>query len=246
MDRYAARPQALNNMCLADFASVYGKKSTVPTSDIEPDISDDESEDTDISPQSIRLQNNLGIMIKRKVPAIIRSHQWSIHRNPQQFYFAQLLLYFPWREEATDLCPRNSTYKDFYSANEVSIAANRSRYEHHAEDVAQAIEDLEQYGPPEDSWQMLAPQTEQAQSEDRTAGAEEEQTVYSGFETSEVTSRSSMPDILPHQYDFAHESMSTPEWFSMIHSLNSLQYELHDFILCSMNFMISSSNGAFK
>jgi hypothetical protein len=70
VDRYAARPDTLKDMCLAEFASLYATRGQKEeTSDAIPeDQSDEEDEDQipDSPPIKIELQNNLGFMYKKR------------------------------------------------------------------------------------------------------------------------------------------------------------------------------------
>lgn len=45
--------------------------------------------------EKITLKHGMGQMTMRSQPAIIRYHQWSLRKQPEQYFHAQLLLYFP-------------------------------------------------------------------------------------------------------------------------------------------------------
>jgi hypothetical protein len=44
----------------------------------------------------------MGKMTHRNVQAIVKYHQWSLKKQAEQYFHAQLLLYFPWRREIED------------------------------------------------------------------------------------------------------------------------------------------------
>ncbi|WAR27351.1 hypothetical protein MAR_013055 [Mya arenaria] len=87
-DRYSARPDSLEDICLPQQTAT-----------------------------KITLKDGQGFMIKRNKPAIIRTHQWSVKKQPEPYYHAKLLLYHPWRNETNDLLTKrntNSPGKVFY------------------------------------------------------------------------------------------------------------------------------------
>lgn len=132
-------------MCLAEFASTFryisskGQSSTV---NVEQDIQGEETTD-DTNATTITLQKGLGNMYHRRKPAIIRTHQWSIRKDPEKYYHAQLLLYYPWRNELQDLL--QDTFQAMYELCQETIVANKKHYEHHAEELSVAIEQLGNY-----------------------------------------------------------------------------------------------------
>ena len=71
-DRYASRPDLLNDMCLAKFAVNYEpvfEKSNISNTDDSNDINNDSDEENDVlqnreSTNVIHLKNNLGVMHK--------------------------------------------------------------------------------------------------------------------------------------------------------------------------------------
>ena len=171
----------------------------------------------------------MGHMSRRKIPVIIRSHQWSLQKEPQQFFHAQLLLYFPWRNESQDLC--GDSYEETSDRRSDVIKQNRSSFEHHAEAVERAIANLEESGMPEDSWQLIAPQTAQMQSDDAQEGFQPEGNHMNAFQPQDDSGASRDINITQFEYELASHQMTTSEWRDLILSLNDLQYELHQFIV---------------
>jgi hypothetical protein len=105
VDRYSARPQQLKNMCLAHFAISY-KTTTKRKHDNNSDI-DSENEDSDTENEhdlaTIQLHNNLGLMKLRKKVSVLRYHHISKQKEPEEYFYSQLLLFLPWRNEEDDL-----------------------------------------------------------------------------------------------------------------------------------------------
>ena len=98
-------------MCFSEFASLYKTSSKPPSTN---DARSNDIEDTEDDQQSkhILLKDNMGHMHRRKTPAIIRNHQWSLKKQPQQCFHFQLVLYFPWRKEGT---PAEESYAESYN-----------------------------------------------------------------------------------------------------------------------------------
>ena len=87
MDKYAARPSQLEDLCLADFDSWYTPAKPT-TQEEEGDNSGDES---DTSDTAITLRDGLGTMKKRKTQLVLqlrkRKTEKYFHR-PTSFVFA--------------------------------------------------------------------------------------------------------------------------------------------------------------
>ena len=91
-DRYIARPDELEDMCLADFAAKYSTGS------------DDAS-----GKNVITLKNNIGKMRLRQKEVVIRTHRYS--ENDFRYFYSRLLLSLPWRNE-DELMGGYSTYEE--------------------------------------------------------------------------------------------------------------------------------------
>ena len=116
-DRYAARPQSIEHMCLAQFAisfdSTTGKQAQakgvfVDDSSVENNeemkiVSWNEQIETTKLPRYIKLKDNLGYMKCRTGQAVLRYHKVREDKNPHEYYYSHLLLYKPWREEEKEL-----------------------------------------------------------------------------------------------------------------------------------------------
>ena len=230
LERYPQRPTGLEEICLAEFVARYrylSKKS--PNHGSDSDEMQEFEHAKDALPNPITLKGGYGHMTLRTQPAIIRSHQWSKIKDPEKFYHAQLLLYFPWRNETEDLM--KETYQEMFTEKSKIVQENRSKFEKHAEDVEQAVEMLDECGPPEESWNILAPQTEQNRIEELQEGMEDVQTVPNAFDTTREHFASTELGIHEYRYEFGQEQMSGADWQGMILSLNSRQYEVHQYIV---------------
>ena len=54
-------------------------------------------------PAYIELQNKSGFMKLREKPLVLRIYKYNRKNNPHEFFYSELLLYKPWRNEETDL-----------------------------------------------------------------------------------------------------------------------------------------------
>ena len=97
IDRYAARPHALHNICLATFAVTYdviqSSTKTTETHNVntEEDMHNTENADT---LTKWKLQKGLGVIRKRK-QAILHTRRYKILTEPEKYYHAKLLLHYP-------------------------------------------------------------------------------------------------------------------------------------------------------
>ena len=100
IDRYQHRPQVLRSMCLAEFAATY-VTNYQQNDDSECDAlppSDSESTST-----QIQLTDGFGKMNKRRREAIIRFRRYNKDAEPNNWYRAKLMLYYPWYDEHADI-----------------------------------------------------------------------------------------------------------------------------------------------
>ena len=174
IDRYAARPDQLNGMCLAEFAANYTTRSEqeLPedtTSDALPTAEDERHGRC----ESIKLQGDLGHMYKCKREAIIRFHRFNQEKEPSKVYRSKIMLYVPWRNESLDLL---SGYRDFRSHYEDKIDdvfENEQKYTQNAIEIDEAIDDLTEHGPPQHAWDQVAAGAAEQEAQAEVEGAEE-------------------------------------------------------------------------
>ena len=157
-DRYAARLDQLNHMCLAEFAANYTARS---------DHKHTEDENTDALPlanddkvgrcESIKLQYGLGRMYRRKREAIIRFHRFNQEKEPSKVYRSKIMLYVPWRNESSDLLGGYMDFRSHYEDKVEDIMRNEKKYTQNATEINEAIDDLMEHGPPLYAWDQVAP-----------------------------------------------------------------------------------------
>ena len=147
LDKYENRPDDLEQMCLADFASNYTTQK--PNKDRDPEdiesytepvhyddvqpFSDDEDDEDDIKKrktktEKIVLKNDFGEMRKRQRPCVIRFHKVTKLKNSELFFLRILQLYMPWRSE-DELKGDFETYEEKYDEVESFIKPNVEKHE---------------------------------------------------------------------------------------------------------------------
>ena len=175
IDRYIARPDAIESMCLAEFAATFataGRDISEGTEDHIPDTlagsDDEEGKETNV----IRLKNGLGMMRKRKKHCIIRFHREK--SEGEEKYRILLMLYHPWRCEDADILGQFQSFQEHYNDVREEVLRNESLFSKHADEIDQAFQDLQDHGAPEHAWNDVAPNLEHDQSEQQHEGIVEE------------------------------------------------------------------------
>ena len=123
INRYAARPIALQNMCLATFAVTYDVIQSGTKTEVTNGINDAEEEmqntGNDYSVTRMKLQKGLGIIRKRKQEAILWTRRYKIHTEPEKYYHAKLLLYYPWNNEDDIILPFTTYHESYISKQDI-------------------------------------------------------------------------------------------------------------------------------
>ena len=96
----------------------------------------------------------MGVIRKRKQEAILCTRRYKIHTEPEKYYHAKLLLYYPWHNEDDTISPF-TTYHESYINKQDIIHQNAEKFNEDcvAFDVDQ--QDLE-HNIPQSAWEMVA------------------------------------------------------------------------------------------
>ena len=128
LERYVARPESLEQMCLAQFATSYTYQAKCPkTIDFDEDGSSKTKSNQKIFtsshplPRHIRLLDGMGLMRLRYYPAVLRFHT-SKKKEGYEQYYSEMQLFTHWRNEE----------KEFHPENEVACL---KMYESRAEEI---------------------------------------------------------------------------------------------------------------
>ena len=159
INRYAARPVSLHNMCLATFAVTYDVIQSATKKEETAGGNDEEEEmlntKNDNSMTMIKLQKGLGIIRKRKWKAILHTRRYKIHAEPEKYYHAKLLLYYPWHNE-DDIISPFTTYHESYINKQDIIHKNAEKFNEDCVALDVDLQDLEN-NISQSAWGMVAP-----------------------------------------------------------------------------------------
>ena len=111
----------------------------------------------------IKLQKGLGVIRTRKQEAILYTRRYKIHAEPEKYYHAKLLLYYPWKNEDDNISPFK-TYHEAYISKQDKIHQNAKRFNEDCVAFNLDLQDLEN-NIPQSAWEMVAPNIVQ---DDRT------------------------------------------------------------------------------
>ena len=81
------------------------------------------------------------------------------------------MLYYPWRREESFLEYGDGSFEAMYHNVQQIISDNMSKFEKHAEIVEAAVQNLEDFGPPEDAWAEIAAESEHDREKQRVEGS---------------------------------------------------------------------------
>ena len=116
-----------------------------------------------ITVKRIKLQKGLGVIRKRKQQAILHTRRYKIHAEPEKYYHAKLLLYYPCNNK-DDITSPFTTYHGSYISKQDIIHQNTESFN---EDCVAFDLDLQylESNIPQSAWEMVAPYIAQ---DDRT------------------------------------------------------------------------------
>lgn len=168
MKRYAKRPAALQNWCLADYVSQLD--ITYPEQNLLEDMDDhnDDQHLTEIDNECLNENDTImtlkdGITIRRrKTNKVIRYVRFNKKTDEENHCREKLLLFHPWKNEETDLIGKQKTYKDQYESFKHIIEHKCSQYENHVDelDIARDIAEAEY-----NAFDEIAPGAQQMEAE---------------------------------------------------------------------------------
>ena len=224
INRYAARPDQLNDMCLAEFAANYTTRSG-------QELQEDETSDVLPTAEggkcpSIKLKNNLGRMYKRKREAVIRFHRFNQEKEPSKVYRLKIMLYVPWRNESSDLLGGYMNFRSHYEDKIDDILENERKYTQNATEIDEAIDDLTEHGPPQHAWDQVAPGAAEQQAQAEAEGSEELRTIEQEDLDANATifqQQQTTPFIERFNVEASRELIPPDQYRELMRGLNSKQ-----------------------
>ncbi|CAC5400691.1 unnamed protein product [Mytilus coruscus] len=239
--RYSRRPKQLENWCLADYVSQlelqYPKTSESLEHETEQQENESESENEEANADVIE-ENKIDITLKngiriyqRKTPKVIRYVKYNYKTDSENFYRERLMLFYPWRNELSDLQCGHETFENMYLTVARLLEKKAKQYEGKVIDLEKAIEEAENDCNEND---QIAPATQQVEMEDAEIGpTESEQYVH--FNPDRPTEH--------RLYDMSREvgieartveltnhanRISESDYFALIRSLNKKHWIFND------------------
>ncbi|VDI75458.1 Hypothetical predicted protein [Mytilus galloprovincialis] len=181
----------------------------------------------------ITLKNGIRIY-QRKTPKVIRYVKYNYKTDSENFYRERLMLFYPWRNELSDLQCGHETFEKMYLTVARLLEKKAKQYEGKVIDLEKAIEEAENDCNEND---QIAPATQQVEMEDAEIGpTESEQYVH--FNPDRPTEH--------RLYDMSREvgieartveltnhanRISESDYFDLIRSLNKKQWEFFQHVV---------------
>ena len=158
IDKYAARPPILGNMCLATFTVNYNfaqaNKELIEIQ--ETDVNElGETEKYD-SCTKITLKDGLGYMHKRKQEAVLCVRRYNLQTEPLKYYHSKSIIFYPWKNE-DDLITGFNSYTESYIDNQDVIHENAQSFNEDYERFDSALEAFENDVIPQSPWDSMIP-----------------------------------------------------------------------------------------
>jgi len=228
VDKYMARPLELENMSYADFCAKYTSDSRdEPTADHEQNLTEEASTHSRLP--RIKLQDGIGNMRRRRHDAILRFYQ--PNKDTEAMYRNKIMLFTAWRNENALKCDFE-TYADMYFHCETKIKENESKYTHNQEQIEQAVQLLEEQGPPQNAWDLLGRGNDDdaggmAVIEQDTGPTTEDNIDVSNRNDRRNQDESQTPEFSARYVAEANRALLSPDdYLNAMRSLNTQQREL--------------------
>ena len=148
----------MQNICLATFAVMYDVIKSSTQTDKTEDVNTQEDRYNNRNPETltkIKLQKGLGVIRKRKQQAILCTRRYKVHTEPEKYFHAKLLLYYPWNHE-DDIISTYQSYQDSYISKQHIIHQNAQKFNEDCVAFDTDLQDLE-HNIPQSAWEMVAP-----------------------------------------------------------------------------------------
>ncbi len=95
-------------------------------------------------------------MVERSKPAILRTHRYSLNKEPEKYFHSQLMLFYPWRKEE-EIIGSHGTYQGQYASVQDTVILNAAPFNKNLERIDEAFEAYRREDPPETAWNRIAP-----------------------------------------------------------------------------------------
>jgi hypothetical protein len=196
-DRYMNRPDVLEPVCFAQYTTLYTPIKKLPKKAVMVNGASEQfgfnslfSDPTFFLPRYLELKNpKLGYMSQRGHPCVLRIHT-SKKKEGHEMYYADLLLYVPWRNETEEFF-RNDPIKCLNMFMEkINILSQNQNQMFPFSDEIDAIQEAIENGTfderPSHIYDMLDAQGEQQDDDDNAQGPDDDP-EYAGRDPSNLT-----------------------------------------------------------
>ncbi|VDI35141.1 Hypothetical predicted protein [Mytilus galloprovincialis] len=171
----------------------------------------------------------------KKTPKVIRYVKYNYKTDSENFYRERLMLFYPWRNELSDLQCGHETFENMYLTVARLLEKKAKQYEGKVIDLEKAIEEAENDCNEND---QIAPATQQVEMEDAEIGPTTESEQYVHFNPDRPTEH--------RLYDMSREvgieartveltnhanRISERYYFDLIRSLNKKQWEFFQHVV---------------
>ena len=225
LEKYANRPDSLETMCYADFATSYLPDGMIETQVESEDITNyttavNATEDVESASKSISLKNKMGKMKLRSRPCVMRYHKISKSLDPEQYYLILLQLYYPWRSE-DQIKGTFSTFSEQYQDIADSIELKDNIQKHNR--------DFEQYDiDPEDIHHFSESESESESDIDNDYRMLNPALIDQDIDESSIEGNIAIPGVPSTAVH--NPAISDEMFYEMCSNLNSKQQELFNFV----------------
>ena len=152
-DKYAHRPDILENICLADFVANYNLSSDNAHVEDNSEEICDENTTTKPTKADLKLKNNMGKIYKRRRARVIRYHYIFKEKDEEANYHRLLILYMPWRTDKE--IPLHTSYLQRFEQVKEDILDNIQTYEPYNDEVETTLENFDPNEVPTEIWNEI-------------------------------------------------------------------------------------------
>jgi len=235
LDKYSNRPDCLEEMCYADFATNYtsSKEMQNETENLNNYITAvDTTEDIiDQNTETITLKNELGKMKKRSRPCVMRYHKISKISDPEQYFMILLQLYLPWRNE-NQIKGEFSTYNLKYQSVATTVQPNIKKHNY----------SFEQFDINQDDLYFNSESESESESENENVYGLNPELIDQDIEDSNDENPVTVPATVADNLTITNEI-----FYEVCSNLNLKQQELFNFVAKhAIKSKLAKENDTFK
>ena len=205
-DRYAARPDEMENVCLAQFATQYTTCSAE-------------------NKKAILLKDDqLGCVMRRTKDTVMRTHRFS--DDDYRYYYSKLLLFLPWRKE--DFLEGYESYEEHYNDVKDLIESNAYPFRMNSEDIIDgALSEYMNHPTTGPEWHESGSVEKENNEDDEIVDENADKELGEGKGDGQEEKRDfESPLSLKYKAEAIKDTMSAEEYCVMMRNLNEEQREI--------------------